>query len=105
MKTYTKEEIVKKIEELWDSEFFYDWDGKKHPVVEPPQIEIEIKDSHVEITIKKMYEKPGLKFSQLQALSQFFDTQDIDTVDEFSHGGCETCDYGSSYRYTLKIGK
>ena len=48
MKTYTKEEIVKKIEGLWHSEFFYDWDGKKHTVVEPPQIEIEIKNLCVE---------------------------------------------------------
>lgn len=105
MKTYTSDQVEVKIKELWDNEFYYDWDGKKHPVVEPPTIEVEIKNSVVFITIKKMYEKPGLQFSQLQAISEFFDTYDIGTVDEFSYGGCETCDYGSSYGFTLKVGK
>lgn len=50
-----------------------------------------------------MYESPGLSFAKLSALAEFFDTMNVETESEFSHGGCETCDYGSEVGFTLRV--
>lgn len=60
-------------------------------------------EDFVEITLSSMYSPPGLTFSKLKALSEFFETDNINDDDAFSSGGCETCDYGSSYGFTLTI--
>lgn len=50
-----------------------------------------------------MYEAPGvITFAKLQMLSELFGTVKID-VDDYSEGGCETCDYGSDYGHEIKI--
>lgn len=103
MKKYTEQEIETKVKELWDDEFAYSYNGKRLEVVEPPQIEVYIKNDTVRLTIKKMYERPGLSFAKLKALSEFFETENINDPDNFGHGGCETCDYGSCYGFTLEI--
>ena len=102
MKTYTKEEIEQKVSEIWKNEFFYDEDCTRE-TVSPPEIEVSIKNGTVDIRISKMYEAPGLSFSHLKRLSEFFDTDNINDDERFSNGGCETCDYGSSYGFVLTV--
>ena len=94
MKQRTKEEIEAKITELWKDDD-YTW--------EKTNCEIKILDSKVTITLSKMYSAPGLSFKHLSALSDFFETRNINDDDRFNHSGCETCDYGSSYGFTLTI--
>ena len=91
MKSYTEKEIKDKVEFLW---------GDSYRCVE---IEINIKPSSVDITLSCMYESPGLTFAQLKALSEFFETENLNDIDNFAYGGCETCDYGSKYGFTLTI--
>ena len=102
MRNYKKETIEKKVAELWKSEFFYD-EVLTVPRVQPPEIEVTAKKGRVEIKISKMYGAPGLHFSQLKALSEFFETENINDSDHFHYDGCETCDYGSSHGFTLVI--
>lgn len=58
----------------------------------------------VQIEFKCEYSAPQIKFSMLKALSEMFGTDHIN-VDEYTtnDGGCDTCDYGSSYGHTLEI--
>jgi len=55
-----------------------------------------------EIDYGAMYESPNLNFAKLMELSKLFGTEEIN-VDNYSEGGCETCDYGSSYGHTIQI--
>lgn len=57
----------------------------------------------VELLIYQMYEYVELNSDRLFALAEFFGTYNIDAYDKDSYGGCETCDYGSKYEYTLLI--
>lgn len=60
------------------------------------------KDGTWILHISDMYEAPGLSFHQLMNLSEFFDTMNVETQEEH-HGGCETCDYGSSYGFDIYV--
>lgn len=55
-----------------------------------------------ELEWTKMYEPPELNFNTLKELSDLFGTTNID-VDNYSQGGCETCDWGSKYGHTIQI--
>lgn len=55
-----------------------------------------------EIEWGDMYERPELSFASLKRLSEIFGTEEID-VDQYSNGGCESCDYGSDYGHTIQI--
>lgn len=57
-----------------------------------------------EIDFTEMYEAPKLSFKMMQELSTLFGTKEID-FDDVSQGGCETCDYGSKYGYTIQVYK
>ncbi len=46
-----------------------------------------------EIRYGCMYDRPEISFSILKTLSMMFGTDEID-VDDYSQGGCESCDYG-----------
>jgi len=71
--------------------------------------------SHLEITVEEktkkkvvikvhaQYEHPAMNLSIMKALADFFGTDDINDDDKYSYGGCETCDYGSKYGYTLTV--
>lgn len=50
----------------------------------------------------RMYSAPELSFKTLKQLSDHFGTEEID-VDNYSQGGCDTCDYGSDYGHTIQI--
>jgi hypothetical protein len=69
-----------------------------------PTIEVEVREPEwVRIKLSRMYDAPGLTFQHLTKLSEFFGTIHINDPDYFSNGGCDTCDYGSSYGFTLEI--
>ncbi len=55
-----------------------------------------------DIKIFSEFEPPGLSFSQLAELSDFFNTKAINES-SFAQGGCETCDYGSKYGFVLTV--
>lgn len=63
---------------------------------------IEKIDDGFEISISAMYEAPTISFETLKKISGLFGTDKID-MDNFGHGGCETCDYGSDYGHTIQI--
>ncbi len=70
-------------------------------------LRIEAKAHHIhpnciEITYGQMYDSPTLNFDNLLGLSELFGTPKID-VDNYSSGGCETCDWGSNYGHTIQI--
>lgn len=54
------------------------------------------------ITFGQMYDRPKFTLNQAKALQEFFDCEDI-RQGEYSHPGCETCDYGSEYGHELHI--
>jgi hypothetical protein len=91
----TENEIVKELERIY-GEHKHSWD----------EIEFKVQkhsDKEIRITVSKMYEAPGLSFEMISQLAKFFDTLLVETNSEFSHGGCDTCDYGSAYGYDLYI--
>ena len=57
-----------------------------------------------EIDFAQMYEPPSLCFSTMTEISEMFGTKEID-FDNYSRGGCETCDYGSRYGYKIQVYK
>lgn len=46
--------------------------------------------------VEQMYEYVTVNFALLSALAELLGTKNIDT-DQWSRGGCETCDFGSNY--------
>lgn len=67
-----------------------------------PEISIRELDNGIEIDYHQMYGAPSLSFAMLKKLSEFFGTDHID-VDNYSRGGCETCDFGSAYGHTIQV--
>lgn len=65
-------------------------------------IEIDRDDNDFRITIGSMYNPPKLNFSTLTSLSRLFGTEEID-VNEYSQGGCDSCDWGSDYGHTIDV--
>lgn len=59
-------------------------------------------DSKVRVTVSCMYEYVEYNLATLMKIATFFGTMKIDD-DRYSHSGCETCDYGSSYEVTFEI--
>ena len=55
-----------------------------------------------EIEYGDMYDRPEFNLRMLVDLGEILGTLDIN-VDDYSVGGCETCDYGSDYGHTLQI--
>lgn len=82
------QDILNKVKELWPGNV---------------SIDITFKGNIVYIELSAMYSAPGLTFKQLLELSKFFNTDKIDDNDKINQPGCETCDYGSQYGFTLKI--
>lgn len=93
MKIRTDEEILAKLEEVFQCDR-----------IDQPKFEITRRaDDAIELQIGKMYDAPNLSFERLDAVARFFDTKNVETESEFSHGGCETCDYGSEYGFILLV--
>jgi len=67
------------------------------------KIEVKISDyayPQIDITISKMYGFVELSVKHLLRLADLVGTDEI-KVNQYSHQGCETCDYGSSYEHTF----
>ena len=90
----TDQEILDKAQEIWDEE-----DSKYNKI----EFGVVRERKAILLTVRRMYDAPGLSFKQLQALADFFGTQAINDEERFALEGCDTCDYGSSYGFTLKI--
>lgn len=97
MKNYTDDEIVNKVREIWEEDN-QDYEKLKIEVVGRNSESNE----EVEIGISKMYDAPGLTFARLRALADWFETDNI-SDEQYSRGGCESCDYGSKYGFILTI--
>lgn len=54
------------------------------------------------IEMSRMYEYLNLPLMRLIDLSEFFGSKNINDS-RYSFGGCETCDYGSSYTIELTV--
>ena len=69
------------------------------------EIDVIVDKEHQIILIKmsSMYDAPDLNFDRLMQLSKFMGTENINDDDRFGYGGCETCDWGSKYGYTLTV--
>ena len=62
-------------------------------------------DSEERIVFKvhEMYYPPPFNSALILALCEFFDTKHINDTERWEHGGCETCDWGSDYGFTLEV--
>lgn len=97
MKNFTKKEIEKKVWDIWHE--FED----NHWGELPSTVDVSVYKDRVDITLAAMYSAPSLSYYHLKALADYFETENINDDDRFSETGCETCDYGSSYGFTLTI--
>lgn len=93
MKEKSEKDILKFLKQLWAGIGGY---GE-------PDFRVRHETGCYKLDIVRMYEAPGLTFSQLKAIAEFFGTENINDDARFSRGGCETCDYGSEYGFTLTI--
>ena len=90
----TDEEIQEQLKVLWpDGDNLW---GTVHT-------EIQRHKDVVLIRVASMYEVPGLSFKKIQLLAKFFDTLNVETESEFHESGCDTCDYGSSHGFYLRV--
>jgi len=101
MKEHTTQEIADKVQTIFDAEhakhYCMGWESKGCITVDKNTNE------EVKVTISCMYEAPSPTLDVLMQLAEFFGTNNINDDDRFANGGCETCDYGSSYGYTLTV--
>lgn len=88
MKNRTRQEIEEFAKTIWPN---------------TEKLEVIVDKEGVKLTVANMYEAPGLSFWMLKKLADFFETDDINDDDRFHTSGCETCDYGSEYGFTLTI--
>lgn len=70
--------------------------------VEPPTFNFDTRKGGYYVQVEQMYRyiefKEGLSFlTGMQAICSILGVTNGDEVDRMSYGGCETCDYGSSY--------
>lgn len=93
MKQHTIEEITAEVQRIWEDE-----DSR----YEKMKVEVHPCGNGWTITIKRMYDYMPMNLRHLKALSEFFNTDNINDS-RYAYGGCETCDYGSSYEITLDV--
>ena len=87
---------LNEVEALVRSAFEGDYDGD--------DFDIEVRrdgDGYV-IEMTKMYSYVRLNLSSLLTLANFFGTMNVNDS-RYHSNGCETCDYGSSYKVTLTV--
>jgi len=93
----SEKEILSKVEYIWKDEYKYSY---SKPII---GIECLSKGKGYTISLHRMYDSPPLNLTHLKALSEFFETDNINDVDRWNNGGCETCDFGSNYGFKLSI--
>jgi hypothetical protein len=98
MKSYSSEELVQLIEDIWESVAHHGYgnslDHVKIVANEP---------DFVSFSVTAQYSAPGFNYFHIQKLSELFETRNINLADTVDISGCETCDYGSRYGYELII--
>lgn len=57
----------------------------------------------ISVEVTEMFNGPSLGFRKLLEVSEAFGTMNIDTEQDIKRSGCETCDYGSEYGFTLYL--
>jgi hypothetical protein len=87
-----KSELIKKIENIVGNK------GCEITVSNPYG-----KPGLIDIKFTRMYEYVEISFDHLVQFSELFGTRKINIGDRESWGGCETCDYGSSYEVTVHM--
>src|SRR3990167_7956585 len=98
MKTYSNKQIIAEVKKLVEDKD--NKTGLSHYVT----IEVPVnKKDEVQIHFENMYEYCPMSFKMLQGLAEFFNTKNINDDDRYHTDGCETCDYGSVYKFTLTI--
>lgn len=101
MKAHSTQEIINKVQGIFDAEheehYIMGWESAGRIEIE------ENTDEKVKIVISCMYGAPSPTLAVMTKLAQFFETTNINDDNHFSNEGCETCDYGSVYGYTLTI--
>lgn len=101
MRQHETKEIISRIQSIYDAEneknYCRGWepDGCIAVLKNTPQL--------VEIEIRCMYEAQSPNYGVLKQIAEFFETENVNDDDAFSDSGCESCDYGSSYGYTLRV--
>lgn len=88
-----KDQLAESVSKLWaDDDPYSGWKGTRdfEVTVSNPNPDL------IRVKITNMYEHVPLTFDRLLALKELFGTDKFE-VDHLSLGGCETCDYGSSY--------
>ena len=105
MKQYTKEQIVEGLNDVWEryadeaprtDYFYYNSDNFEVDV-------LNVDPDYVRVKVYAMYDAPPLNLASLKLLAEFFETTNINDDEHFQDGGCDTCDYGSAYGFTLVI--
>jgi len=95
-KQHTNEEIIAEVTRIYSQLFdAYIYDLLVEVTVNTPE--------SVRIKISDMYSAPPMNSELIFALCEFFDTKHINDVDRWTYGGCETCDWGSSYGFELEV--
>lgn len=59
--------------------------------------------SSLNISVAQMYEYVEVSFDVLEKLGNLLNTKNISIGDKENWGGCETCDYGSSYTVSFCV--
>jgi hypothetical protein len=66
------------------------------------KVEVRKYNDNIHVEVSRMYEFLPLTFDILMKLSELFGTRDF-AVNNWSAGGCETCDYGSKYTHEFSF--
>lgn len=72
----------------------------------PDEVEVSINEpGHILFEATKMYDWDRLKITDevLEAFRQFFGADNVEHYDDISIGGCESCDYGSTYGFAIRL--
>lgn len=93
----TQSEIEKFIHNLWPEVFVSGFDSRD------VTLQVTVKPNEVQLELSRMYDYIELQFEHLLKISKFFGTKNIADADRSHYSGCETCDYGSKYSFTLNI--
>lgn len=98
MKQVTIQEIENTVKDLANKDSF--------PLGKPNIKFIKNTEEGVLFEVTQMYDKPfEVNFKSLKAFSVLFDTDNLDIYYDISESGCDTCDYGSSYGYAIRVWK
>lgn len=67
-------------------------------------VEVREYDEGLHVTVSQMYEYLPMNLDIMLKLADVFGTRKYG-VNQWSHGGCETCDYGSKYAHEFHVPK